>query len=181
VEDSVLWLKSVNGLARDNLCREARARGVDPQRLVFAPRVKTGEEHLARLGLADLFLDTRPYNGHATAHDALWVGLPVLTCPGHTFPGRVAASLLNAIGLPELVTPSLAEYEELALGLARDPGKLKAVKAKLLRNRDTEPLFDTASYTRDLEAAYTGMWRRQQEREADVAAGADAEKPGVLI
>jgi protein O-GlcNAc transferase len=165
VEGSVLWLRSLNPAAMSNLWREAKARGVAPGRLVFAPRVPQTEDHLARLRLADLFLDTLPYNAHATASDALWAGLPVLTCAGSTFPARVAASLLYAIGMPELVTASLAEYEELARALARDPERLAAIKAKLIRNRDTEPLFDTARVTRDLESAYTAMWERAQRGE----------------
>jgi predicted O-linked N-acetylglucosamine transferase (SPINDLY family) len=112
--------------------------------------------------LADLFLDTLPMNAHATASDALWAGLPLLTCLGNSFGGRVAGSLLRAVGLPELVTETPAQYEELALALARDPGRLAGIRAKLARNRDTEPLFDTARYTRDLAAAYAAMWRRQQ-------------------
>jgi predicted O-linked N-acetylglucosamine transferase (SPINDLY family) len=119
------------------------------------------EDHLARLRLADLFVDTLPYNAHATACDALWAGLPVLTCLGNTFAGRVAASLLYAIGLPELVAQSLSEYEALGLALARDPDRLSAIRAKLLRSRDTEPLFDTARFTSDLESAYITMWERQ--------------------
>jgi predicted O-linked N-acetylglucosamine transferase (SPINDLY family) len=162
VDGSVLWLKSTNTAAMSNLRREAKARGVAPERLVFASRVPRAEDHLARLRLADLFLDTLPYNAHATACDALWAGLPVLTCTGNSFPARVGASLLHAIGLPELVTSSLAEYEELALALARNPERLAGIKAKLMRNRDTEPLFDTARFTRDLESAYTAMWERQQ-------------------
>jgi predicted O-linked N-acetylglucosamine transferase (SPINDLY family) len=163
VNGSVLWLKSPNPSAIVNLRREANARGVAPERLVFAPRLTQAKDHLARLQLADLFLDTRPYNAHATACDALWVGVPVVTCLGNTFPGRVAASVLHAIGLPELVTASLAEYEELAAALALDPDRLATVKAKLMRNRETQPLFDTARFTRDLETAYTIMWKRQQD------------------
>ena len=166
VEGSVLWLRSLNPSAMGNLWREARACGVAPERIVFAPRVPQIEDHLARLRLADLCLDTLPYNAHATACDALWVGLPVLTCPGNTFPARVAASVLLAIGLPELVASSPAEYEELARSLARDPERLAAIKVKLMRNRDTEPLFDTARFTRDLETAYTAMWVRTQRGEA---------------
>jgi protein O-GlcNAc transferase len=162
VEGSVLWLKSMSPQAMVNLRREARARGVAPERLVFAPRVPQGSDHLARLRLADLFLDTRPYNAHATASDALWAGLPIITCPGDSFPSRVAASLLHAVGLPELVTASLAEYEELARSLAQNPEKLGLLKAKLLRNRDVEPLFDTAGFTRGIEAAYSEIWKRQQ-------------------
>ena len=120
---------------------------------------------LARLRLGDLFLDTLPYNAHATASDALWAGLPVLTCLGNSFPGGVAAGVLNAVGLPELVAKSPAEYEEQALAFARNPERLAAIKAKLVRNRDTAPLFDTARFTRDLEFAYTAMWERTQRGE----------------
>jgi len=162
IDGSVLWLKFPEPSAMGNLRREAGARGVDPDRLVFAHRVARPEDHLARLRLANLFLDTLPYNAHATACDALWAGLPVVTCMGSTFAGCVAASLLRAIGLPELVTPSLREYEELALSLARDPKWLAAIRAKLWANRKTEPLFDTARFTRDLEAAYVAMWERAQ-------------------
>ncbi len=161
VEGSVIWLRSTNDTANANLRREAQVHGVAPERLVFASRMPRTEDHLARLRLADLFVDTLPYNAHATACDALWAGLPVLTCAGDTFPARVAASVLHAMGIPELVTSSLAEYEELALALARDRGRLAAIKAKLLRNRDSEPLFDTARFTRDLESAYSSMWGRQ--------------------
>src|SRR5262249_23215810 len=111
---------------------------------------------------ADLFLDTLPYNAHTTASDALWAGLPVLTCLGETFASRVAASLLKAVGLPELITISFDDYEALALKLAREPSFLASVKAKLARNRDTYPLFDTARFTRHIEAAYTTMWQRYQ-------------------
>ena len=163
VEGSVLWLSSTIDAAVVNLQREAAARRVAPERLVFGPQVSKREDHLARLRLADLFLDTLPYNAHTTACDALWVGLPVLTCAGSTFAGRVAASLLYAAGLPELVTASLVEYEELALVLARAPERLAAIKEKLKRNRDTEPLFDTTRFTRDLESAYMIMWTRQQD------------------
>ena len=161
--DSVLWLKSPNPSALVNLRREANARGVASQRLVFAPRVPQATDHLARLQLADLFLDTLPYNADASACDALWAGVPVVTCLGDTFPGRAAAGLLHAIGLPELVTASLAEYENLATALALDPDRLARIKAKLMRKRYTEPLFDTARFTRDLESAYTLMWKRQQD------------------
>jgi predicted O-linked N-acetylglucosamine transferase (SPINDLY family) len=163
-EDSVLWLFEESVEASRNLRREAEQRGVAPERLVFAPRVELSE-HLARHRLADLFLDTLPYNAHTTASDALWAGLPVLTCRGNTFPGRVAASLLNAIGLPELVTQSLEDYEALALKLARDSAMLTEIKAKLARNRDICPLFDTARFTRHIEAAYTTMWEIWQRGE----------------
>jgi protein O-GlcNAc transferase len=163
VDGSVLWLKYPNPPALVNLRREANARGVAPDRLVFAPRLTQAKDHLSRLQLADLFLDTCPYNAHASACDALWAGVPVVTCLGSTFPGRVAASVLHAIGLPELVTESLAEYEGLAATLALDRNRLATIKAKLIRKRDTAPLFDTARFTRDLESAYTIMWKRQQD------------------
>jgi len=124
---------------------------------VFASFLASAEEHLARLRLADLFLDTLPYNAHATAADALWAGLPVLTTPGTTFAGRVGSSLLQAVGLPELIAPSIVEYESMALKLARDPSALGAVKAKLKNNHDTHPLFDTVRFTRNLEAAFMKM------------------------
>jgi predicted O-linked N-acetylglucosamine transferase (SPINDLY family) len=163
VDGSVLWLKSPNPSAIVNLRREANTRGVAPARLVFARRLTQPMHNLARLQLADLFLDTRPLNAHATACDALWAGVPVVTCLGNTFPGRVAASVLHAIGLPELVTESLAEYEELAAALALDRDRLATIKAKLMRKHHTEPLFDTGRFTRDLESAYTIMWQRQQD------------------
>ncbi|HMK88288.1 MAG TPA: tetratricopeptide repeat protein [Methylocystis sp.] len=163
VGGSVLWLRADNGPAERNLRREAQARGVDPNRLIFAPRVKTVEDHLARHRLADLFLDTLPYNAHTTASDALWAGLPVLTCTGQSFAGRVATSLLEAIGLPELATATLTEYEALALALARDPARLAEIKARLARNRDALPLFDSDRFCRGLEAAYVRMWGRWQE------------------
>jgi protein O-GlcNAc transferase len=159
VEGSVLWLLHDNPAAVANLRREAMARGADPARLVFAPRLPQ-EAHLARQRLANLFLDTLPCNAHTTASDALWAGLPVLACEGATFAGRVAASLNRAAGLSELVTASLGEYEALALRLAREPGYLVAITAKLATNRGGCALFDTARTTRHLEAAYTAMWER---------------------
>jgi predicted O-linked N-acetylglucosamine transferase (SPINDLY family) len=165
-EGSVLWLRSGNPAAIANLRREAATRGVDPGRLVFAPYVKSREEHLARQGLADLFLDTLPYNAHSTASEALWAGLPVLTCLGGAFPGRVAASLLTAAGLPELVTRTLEEYEALAALLAREPDRLRGIKDKLARNRLTRPLFDAARFTRGLEAAYEQMRTLHERGEA---------------
>jgi len=163
--DSCLWLLGDHPVTMNNLRREAAARGVAPGRLVFAARVPI-DEHLARLGLADLFLDTLPYNAHATASDALWAGVPVLTCLGSTFPGRVAASLLDAMGVPELVTTSLASYEALALTLARAPEQLAAIRTKLTRGDATnQPWYDTARFTRDLEKAYTVMWERGQRGE----------------
>ena len=165
VEGSVLWLMRSNEVAAANLRREAAARGVSPDRLVFAPPLPVAE-HLARHRLAGLFLDTSPYNAHTTASDALWSGLPVLTCPGSTFPSRVAASLLRAIGLPELITSSFEEYRDLALTLARDPERLAAIRTKLAANRDTTALFDTARFTRHLESAYSTMVERHRRGEA---------------
>jgi predicted O-linked N-acetylglucosamine transferase (SPINDLY family) len=162
VEGSVLWISSPSPAGIANLRREAAARGVAPERLVFARFQEGRDDHLARHSLGDLFLDTLPYNAHSTASDALWAGLPVLTCQGESFQARVASSLLHAAGLPELVTTSLADYEQLALELARNPQQLAAMRQKLANNRQTAPLFDTARYVRDLERAYTIMWQRQQ-------------------
>lgn len=156
VPNSVLWLLEVNNSVKDNLRREAQSRGIDPGRLVFAPKL-TVSDHLARHCHADLFLDTLPYNAHTTTSDALWAGLPVITCVGKTFAGRVAASLLNAVGLPELVTSSLDEYAALALQLATDPLALAEIKRKLWLHRSTTPLFDIDRYARDLERAYIHM------------------------
>lgn len=158
VEGSVLWLRGGNALMADNLRRAADVRGVEPGRLIFSPQVERIEDHLARHRLADLFLDTLPYNAHTTASDALWAGLPVVTCRGDAFAGRVAASLLHAVGLPDLVTHSLEEYEILALKLASDPALLRSLRERLARNRSTCPLFDTGRFCRHLEAAYTTMW-----------------------
>jgi protein O-GlcNAc transferase len=161
VEGSVLWLLEGNPSAPKNLRREAEQRGIAPDRLIFAARAKT-EDHLARHRLADLFLDTYYCNAHTTASDALWAGLPLLTCAGATFASRVAGSLLHAVGLEELVTHSLEEYEALALKLARDPPLLASVRQKLARQRLTCPLFDTQRLTRHLETAYITLWERAQ-------------------
>jgi protein O-GlcNAc transferase len=160
-QDSVLWLIEGNPAASANLKREAEQRGVSPERLIFAPKLAVAD-HLARHRQADLFLDTLPCNAHTTASDALWAGLPVLTCLGPTFAGRVAGSLLQAAGLDELITTSLEDYEALALKLAKDPSLVAALKDKLARNRNTCPLFDTTRSTRHIEAAYRMMWERQQ-------------------
>lgn len=168
VEGSVLWQLEGNPAAPPNLRREAVARGVDPARLVFAPRRKAGP-HLARHRLADLFLDTLPVNAHTTASDALWAGLPVVTCLGSTFAGRVAGSLLRAAGLSELVTSSLPEYEALALALARDGARLAGVRARLAAARTGCALFDTDRFRRHLEAAFEAMWQRQQRGEPPAA------------
>jgi protein O-GlcNAc transferase len=165
VPGSVLWLLRDNPGAERNLRDEAEKRGVDPARLVFAGRAKL-EDHLARHRLADLFLDTLPYNAHTTASDALWTGLPVVTCQGNAFAGRVAASLLKAIGLPELVTHNLGDYEALALRLATDAAMLQRVRETLAGNRLSHPLFDTDRFRRGIEAAYTRMWQTWQRGEA---------------
>jgi predicted O-linked N-acetylglucosamine transferase (SPINDLY family) len=185
VEGSVLWLLEDNPAASRNLRREAAVRGIGPERLVFAQRANL-DAHLARHRLADLFLDTLPYNAHTSCSDALWAGLPVITCSGETFAGRVAASLLRAVGLPELVTESLGDYEALAARLARDPTGLAVLKAKLLHNRNTYPLFDTARFTRNLEAAYRVMMERHQQglppahfALSDLEPSADGGAPGL--
>lgn len=159
VDGSVLWLLEDNPIAADNLRREARQRGIDPLRLVFAGRMAL-PDHLARHRAADLFLDTTPYNAHTTASDALWAGLPVLAQLGTTFPGRVAASLLTAIGLPELIASGPDEYEKLAVELARRPDKLAAIRDTLARNRSSAPLFDTPLFARHIESAYAAMHDR---------------------
>ena len=159
VEGSVLWLLEDNPAAGANLRKQAAHRGIDPQRLIFAPRLPL-PEHLSRQRLASLFLDTLPFNAGATASPALWAGLPVLTRMGKSFAGRMAASLLRAIDLPELVTTTDAAYEALAVDLALHPDRLYKLRQKLERNRLTTPLFDTAAFTRHLEAAYTEMHAR---------------------
>jgi predicted O-linked N-acetylglucosamine transferase (SPINDLY family) len=158
VPDSVLWLRDFYSVATRNLRAAADKHGL-ADRIVFAPRADYAQ-HLARLGCADLFLDTLPYNAHATASDALWAGLPVLTCVGDTFAARVCGSLLSAVGLPELITGSLEEYRSLALRLARDPEVLGALRERLRATRLTCPLFDSAKFTRNLEVLYTRMWER---------------------
>jgi protein O-GlcNAc transferase len=165
VEGSVLWLLRDNDSAEQNLRKEAAGRGIDPARMVFAGRMAL-EDHLARHRVADLFLDTLPVNAHTTASDALWAGLPLVTCCGEAFAGRVAASLLAAVGLPELVTHSLQHYEALALKLASDAALLRSVRQKLAQNRLTCPLFDANRFRRHLEAAYTRMWEHGQRGES---------------
>jgi len=132
---------------------------------MFAPFIPSSADHLARMSVADLFLDTLPYNAHSSAADALWAGVPVLTSPGTTFAGRVAASAVRAAGLPELVTDSLQAYEALALELANNPAEIAHLKARLMRGRRTQALFDTARFTRHLESAYVTMWERYQRGE----------------
>jgi predicted O-linked N-acetylglucosamine transferase (SPINDLY family) len=160
VPGSVLWLIEENAVAAENLRKNASTHGVDSARLIFAPRLPLAR-HLARHRLADLFLDTLPYNAHTTASDALWAGLPVLTCRGTAFAGRVAASLLEAVGLPELITETPEQYEARALDLARSPDKLARLRRELSTKRPVMPLFDTRRFTRDLEAAYAAMHERR--------------------
>ncbi|WP_080890909.1 tetratricopeptide repeat protein [Bradyrhizobium sp. UBA2491] len=161
VEGSVIWLFESSATAAANLKAAAERRGVAAERVVFAKRMPL-PDHLARHRLADLFLDTLPYNAHTTASDALWAGLPVLTRIGETFAGRVAASLLNAVGLPELIARDAREYEHRAIELAQHPQALQAIKSKLADNRLTSPLFDTRLLTRQIEAAYIAMYERHQ-------------------
>jgi len=180
VDGSVLWLLGDDYTARENLRKEAGARGVDPDRLVFATRVKL-DVHLARHRLADLFLDTLPYNAHTTASDALWAGLPMVTCLGGCFSGRVAASLLEAIGLAELIADNLEDYESMALKLAMEPVRLREVREKLKQNRLNYPLFDTQRYRRHIESAYMTMWKHWQEDAAPRSFVVDVQSAGPLM
>jgi len=156
VPGSVLWLLDANDAFQSNLRRAASAAGLDPARLIFAPRIDT-DSHLARQQLADLMLDTSPYNGHMTTSDALWVGVPLVTMLGTAFAGRVAASQLETMGLPELITSSLEDYEALALALAKDPARLAALRAKLAAARASSPLFDSDRMRQNIEDALLAM------------------------
>lgn len=169
VPEGILWLRSMNPESLANLGREAERLGIEPNRLVMAARTAGMAEHLARHTCADLFLDTFPYNAHSTACDALWAGVPVLTCAGQSFASRVAASALTAAGLPDLITHSPAEYERKALHLARHPQELAVIRARLVANRLSAPLFDSARITRHLEAAYRTM--RDRALRGEVPAG----------
>jgi predicted O-linked N-acetylglucosamine transferase (SPINDLY family) len=162
VPGSVLWLTAAETLVVTNLRAAAQRQDVDPERLIFAKRLPSVADHLARQRAADLFLDTLPFNAHTTASDALAAGLPVLTCAGHTLAGRVAASLLHAVGLPELVTNSPGEYEALAVRLATHPQELRSLRLKLLAQRASAPLFDTERFTRVFEAALTRVYERSR-------------------
>lgn len=162
---SVLWLRAGEEAMQANLRREARARGVDDSRLVFAGRVPGMAVHLARYAQADLFLDTLPYGAHATARDALWAGLPVLTCAGDSFAGRVAASLLHALELRDLVAANHEEYTAKALALAHSPLVLAELRSKLAHQRAAGTAFDTDRYRRHLEAAYLTLRERQRQGE----------------
>ena len=161
VPDSVLWLLDHNPVATQNLQKEAQARGIAPHRLIFAPRMPLAE-HLARHRLADLFIDTLPYNAHTTASDALWAGLPVLTCMGKSFAARVAGSLLLTMGLPELITYTQADLESKAIAYAKDPVALQKIKLKLLDILPTSPLFNAQLFTQHIEQAYRAMHARHQ-------------------
>jgi protein O-GlcNAc transferase len=164
VDGSVLWLLGGSGAVEENLRREAHARGIAPDRLIFAARLGYAD-YLRRYRLADLFLDTTPFNAGATASDALWAGLPLITCSGEAFAARMAGSLLHALGLPQLVTASLEDYERVALALAQDRAAIEALKAKLAQTRATCALFNTARFRRHLESAYQTMWQRHQAGE----------------
>src|SRR6266496_1014584 len=161
VDGSILFLYADNDTSASNLRKEAELRSIDPKRIVFGARLPT-PEYLARYRAVDLFLDTHPYNAGTTASDALWVGAPLLTRMGESFASRVAASLLNAIGLPELITTSQHEYEARAIELATEPERLARIKEKLATNRLSTPLFDTPVFTRNLEAAYMSMYERHR-------------------
>jgi predicted O-linked N-acetylglucosamine transferase (SPINDLY family) len=166
VEGSVLWLREGSAGMRANLLREAKMRGIASDRLVFAPQTPKIEDHFDRQQLADIFLDTFYYNAHTTASDALWAGVPLVTCEGPAFAGRVGASLLRAVGLPELIAASLAQYEELALRLAREENFLASTKRKLAEARAHAPLFDSTRITRHLEQGYRFMWQRAENGQA---------------
>ena len=160
VEGSVLWLSDANSAIINNLKQEAIKNGVEADRLIFAPRLTFKEDHLSRIKLADLFLDTLPYNAHTTCSDALQMGIPVLTCMGNSFTSRVAASLLNAINLPELITTTQDQYESLAIKLSTNSEEFTSIKDKLVRNLSSAPLYDTQLFTQHLELAYIEMNRK---------------------
>jgi predicted O-linked N-acetylglucosamine transferase (SPINDLY family) len=165
VPDSVLWLIAADTVVKRNLRDQAQQHGVAVNRLVFAPRIRYAD-HLARMALADLFLDTLPFNAGTTASDALWAGLPVLTCSGEAFAARMAGSLLHAVGLAELVTHDMAHYEARALELAGRPEELAGLRARLASNRKTSPLFDSRRFCKNLEQAYRQMWSQYERGEA---------------
>nr|MBA3696552.1 glycosyltransferase [Methylotenera sp.] len=160
VPDSILWLLDCNKWAKQNLLAQATKLGINPDRIIFAPRVAIAD-HLARHAHADLFLDTLPYNAHTTCSDALWMGLPVLTCAGDTFASRVAGSLLMAADLPELITDNLKNYEAKAFQLANNPAELQSIKEKLNMNKSCSRLFDTARFAKSLEESYQVMWKQK--------------------
>jgi predicted O-linked N-acetylglucosamine transferase (SPINDLY family) len=178
VPGSVLWLLGGNPTVESNLSAAAQGRGVDPRRLVFAPRLAYAE-HLARYRLADIFLDTLPFNAGTTASDALWAGLPVVTCAGRALAARMAGSLLHAVGLQELIAESSAQYEAIAVRLAVDAGYRSAVRRTLASNRDRCPLFDTDRFRRDVETAYATMWAIHCRGETPRGFAVPAEGAGV--
>ena len=178
VEGSMLWLARKYEPAVPNLRREATARGIDPAQLIFAARVPRLADHLARYRHAGLFLDTVPYNANTTAIDALWAGVPVVTCLGRTFVGRGAASALHAAGLPELVTGNLQDYETLAVRLATDRAQLAAVRDKLSRNRSMCALFDSNRFRQNIEAAYRRMREMHLRGESPHAFSVNADESG---
>ena len=162
VEDSVLIVYANNELSKANLTKEIVQRGIDPKRLIFGDSIAR-PEYLARYKVADLFLDTQPYNAGTTASDALKMGLPMLTLKGNSYQARMGASIVNAVNLPELITSSSEEYEALAIELATNPNKYKAIKEKLQSNLSTAPLFDTKLFTSNIESAYTQMYDRHHK------------------
>ena len=161
INNSVLWLSKGNQLSQVNLKKEAVKRNINPYRLIFSDRMSSLSDHLSRHKVADLFLDTLPYNAHSTCSDALWSGLPVLTCAGNSFAGRVAASMLNAINLPELITNSKKEYEKKAINFANNPHHIKEIKNKLKENRLKAPLFNTELYVKNIENIFHKIHLRQ--------------------
>jgi predicted O-linked N-acetylglucosamine transferase (SPINDLY family) len=162
VDNSVLWIAENNPYFREKLFNQFTECGISSQRVFFAPKIDRMDDHLARYQICDLFLDTMPYNAHATAMDSLKAGVPVLTLIGQSFASRVAASLLNAIGLPELIAHNQEEYEAIAIELANNPDKLSMIKNKLQVNKTTMPLFNTKLFTNHLEDAYEQMYERYQ-------------------
>jgi predicted O-linked N-acetylglucosamine transferase (SPINDLY family) len=180
VRGSVLWLAGTNPLVEANLKREATGHGIDPTRLLFAPRASYSD-YLARCAVADLFLDTCPYGAGATASDALWAGLPLVTRMGPDFAGRMAASVLTAVGLSELITETDGEYEELALRLATEPAEMHRVRASLQVRSRTSGMFDAVRVTRHLEAAYEEMWRRHCASETPDNFVLSDDKPGATF
>jgi protein O-GlcNAc transferase len=169
VPGSVLWQRSDSPTVQKNLRKEAKQRGIDAERLVFAGQLSNTAEHLARHRRADLFLDTWTHGGHGTAVDALWAGVPVLACPGEVFTSRVAGSLLTAVGLTELIAGNLDEYEKIAIEFAEWPQAMRQLRDKLMDARETSPLFDTTRLARSLEAAFAEMWRRHQQGQTAAA------------
>ena len=162
IEGSILFLYAENEWAQKNLIKEAEANGIEGQRIIFGKHLPA-DEYLARYQACDLFLDTAPYNAGTTASDALWAGLPVLTLVGKSFASRVAASLLNAIDLPELITQTQSAYEAKAIELAHNPDKLASIKQRLAQNRNSTLLFDTSLFVKNIEAVYTKIYQRYQE------------------